>query len=225
MYSESERAATGNKNCCQPINDSCPICLTDFEEGMKVWRLPCGHAGCAALRSGCNFLTMLRPGFELPRPTPQRPNPKPKEIACPYCRLNVDGSGKELSSAPVAADDDASAENTSTATVVDATSSASTAQSFTPSQTVIGSSAGGWTTVGASASSTSAGPSTIGAGVVASCKLWVGIGMRSGQRAFRNEREIRAYFEHWGIVREVYMPEEQVKASVVAKNRMSSSLL
>ena len=28
------------------LNDSCPMCIDEFEPGMRIWRLHCAHAGC-----------------------------------------------------------------------------------------------------------------------------------------------------------------------------------
>lgn len=28
------------------LNDSCPMCIDEFEPGMRIWRLHCSHAGC-----------------------------------------------------------------------------------------------------------------------------------------------------------------------------------
>ena len=34
------------------LNDSCPICLCDFEPGLRIWRLHCKHAGCDECMEG-----------------------------------------------------------------------------------------------------------------------------------------------------------------------------
>ena len=51
-------------------NTECPVCLSDFADGTPIWRLSCGHGGCASPSCLFNSLT----------------NNAQKQFECPLCR-------------------------------------------------------------------------------------------------------------------------------------------
>ena len=60
---------------CEAASD-CPICFRTFEEGERIWRLPCAHGGCEEC-----FERILRPELQ-GRPVTCAPR-------CPLCRSAV----------------------------------------------------------------------------------------------------------------------------------------
>ena len=58
----------GDDKC---INDECPVCLTEFVKESLIWKLSCGHGGCAS--RDCQFKRLLV-GNDL--------------IKCPLCRTD-----------------------------------------------------------------------------------------------------------------------------------------
>lgn len=47
-------------------NTECPVCLSDFADGTPIWRLSCGHGGCASPSCLFNSLTNAQKEFECP---------------------------------------------------------------------------------------------------------------------------------------------------------------
>lgn len=101
------------------LNTTCPVCLSDFERGERIWRLHCSHAGCDECFS--SLMRLVGQGGTATR-----------DFGCPLCRTLV------LPAAP----DGASAGSSSSASPAVASSAAAPSATSPPSGTAAAAASG-----------------------------------------------------------------------------------